>query len=63
MKTKVSTTAVADISSGPTLVRIDCGARVEICGVRKGLLARYQRLLLIFGQGLCWFGIYGSGSV
>ena len=56
-----SPTFVADILSGLTLVGIDSGARAESSSGRKGLLARDQRLLQIFSQDPCRFGIFGSG--
>ena len=62
-KIEGSLTAVADIWSRPTSVGIDCGAGAESCGVRKILLTHDQRLLQIFGRGLCRFGIFGLGSM
>ena len=59
-ETKGALTSVADICSVPTLVDIYCGAGEESCGSGKGLLARDQRLLQIFGQVTCQFGVFGS---
>ena len=61
MKIKGSPASVADIWSGLTPVGIDCGGGAESCGGGKGLLAQDGRLLQIFGQGKCWFEIFGSG--
>ena len=60
---KGSPASIEDIRSLLTLVDIDCGAGAESCGVRKILLTHDQRLLQIFGRGLCWFGIFGLGSM
>ena len=57
---KVVPTSVADIFLEITSVGIDCGAGAEICGSAKRLLAQDRRLLEIFGQGPCRFGIFGS---
>ena len=55
-------TSVADIWLGITSFETDCGARAESCSGGKILFYRYRRLLKIFSQGLCWIGIFGSGS-
>ena len=52
---------VADIRFGITSVETDCGTGAEIFGKKKKLLAHDQRLLEIFGQVPCQFGIFRSG--
>ena len=54
-------TYVVDIWTGITLVEIDCGAGAERSGGRKISLAQNRRLLEIFGQGPCRFGVFGLG--
>ena len=59
---KWALTSVAYIWLGLTSVGIYCGATVKSCGSGKILLAWYRRLLEIFYQGPCQFGLFGSGS-
>ena len=54
-----SPTSAADIWSGIMLVETDYSARSESCFSGNGLLVRYRCLMEIFGQGPCWFGIFG----
>ena len=57
-----ASTSVADIWLGIASVDIDCGAGAESCSKGERLFAWYRRLLDIFGQFPCRFGIFGSVS-